>query len=948
MPPGTIYQRDFSGGWNPSVDPYNAPENVLLRADSLTWDQRTIPRLRAGSQKLYQDPLSGGSVHSLFTTLLNAQRKRLACVGDNVYQGSTLLVTLPGSGDASFGAHMGQILMARGADKRKWDGTTVRNWGLPTPASAATLSALTGNTEQMASCDAGDGWTAVEGTIAGATGYDGAANGARRMTADGTTFRAVIEKVYSSDQNFDDYAGTAGADTDLVEFYLQLTRLEDLLSITFQVDVNSGSAGSFQDDYYYFTFKPADAVKVRMTPGESLGDQYDAEAWERERAGLSMDDVSIPLPRPPVTLPPQSGTWVRFSVPRGKMLRVGSTAGKNWSTVKALRFIAQFDTVAGTVDVDNVAISGGVNRPLTGKYTVRYCYVYDSGVYEGKGPLSSISSEIEVRAGAVRAVIPASGDSQVNETWVFLMGGALNRFYRVAVRAGDGGTVDLTTSERDAVIANVTTEDNSAPPNDPLMIAGPHYDRTFVLTATRVWPSRRGNPDSFAAAQALIVGDATELPYWIIKMPDGNLYVGTSKNIYRVGGVGQEFPDGTTDFRLDPVNVEPAIDAGVCQDGFTLYYIASDGWRAFSGGNSQRVVGVLDLLYKGYARYGVQPVNLGSAHARFRCAFFDGRMYALSGEGGGESASASLHVFDGPLRYRYVYPFNIVALYREPDGKILAGCDDGHVRQLETGTDDDGARIDWVLWTKVFAGENPLQFKDPFGLEFHGSTGGQTATIQLLLDSSETVAYTTTLATLVSATVRRRMDGVTAYKAIQARVSGRSNEFTIRELSFSFRLRPQPRLHVDTGYVDTGRNYATWVRRVRLKCRAKTQLTVTPYFDDVAFAARTVSPVADRVTHYELPMPRGYKGRQPRIVVNAADDTPVAPATGGMRIDEFSRFPSGTDLTAEERIRFATVGFAPTALAGEVDHSFEMYWIEFDFAPSGNETQNRGLRVPIG
>ena len=954
MPPADQIQiRDLTGGWNPSVDAYHAPLNVLLRADNLIWEHGGVPRIRPGVQKLNTSPYDG-AIRSLFTTTLSGHRVRVKGTSTGaVYVGETLVGMFNGSGDFALGSFKGQVLMARGSVKKKSSYTTVRNWGVAADdaKSAPTVAASPGGVIEIADGVSSEGWTCdtSEGSPAYVVAHDGTAGGAIKLTPNASSHRGVVTMTFSSPQDFDDYGGgERGADTDLLEFYAKVEGFESLDEFQVQFDCNEDSAAVFQDDYYIARFVAGDAKKVKLSADEATAGLGDETEFERRRARRAVDeDTNV------VTRISGAESWMRFSLQRGKCERIGSTPNKNWSTIKAIRIVAYFNATGGALAMDDITMTGGADHQMTGKYKALYCYVYSSGEYEGKSGLSEISDPVEVRGGGLSVTVPASSDSQVNQTWIYIMGGALDQAYRAKVMNSNGGTATVGASEVDIAVANITPENNSAPPDNAIAIVAPHMSRVWVLTTTKLWPSRRNNPDSFDATQAIDIGDATETPYWLALTPDQSLYVGTSKNIYRIGGKGLEYPDGTTDFSKEPINVEPPIDSAVAQDGYVLHYMASDGWRTFAGSQTQRIVGSLDLLYRGLQRYGVPPVNLGSAHARFRCAFYAGHLYCLSGESvsGNDEYSTALHILHAgsPLRYRHTYPFGISTLYREPDGKILAGCTDGYVRELGVGETDDGEKIPVEFWTPVYDAGEPLRFKDPFDFEIQADTGATAYTIAYHLDAGDTADATNSFATNGLTVSRRRMDTVTPYRGIQLRVTGESTAFVLTEFAFNFRFRPLPRLYVDTGYVDTGRNYTSWCRAVRIKARAKTTLTATCYFDDTAFGPYTITVDPDKVTHYRVPVPRSYKGRQPRVVLSAEGDvTADLTNAGQMRIDEFSAFPSGTDLTAAERLRFNTVGFGGGAVAAETQHSFECYWIEFQFHPTGGQTQASVVRATIG
>lgn len=955
-----IELSDFKEGWNPSVDAFNAPGDCLLRADNLTLDQHNVPRLRAGSSSIASG--LGAAIHKTFTTLLNGVRKRLAAAGGNIFEDSTLLDTINGTAgyDAAFGSHQDQILYSRyGGLKRKWDGTTVRNWGIAAPTAAPTAAQSAGSTIVISTCNNGT-WSAdtSEGTQSDVTGYTGGGSQAQKIAPNGTSWRGVLSTTFTKDLN--DFSGEEGCPEDLIECYLKVEDTQLLESISLQIDVNGSSSSPFQDDYYQVILDLSTAVRVRLEGAEAV-QGADVSGFERDRVEAefrqnlrnpdswnSGDAVTSRVGR--------AKAWVRVSVPRGKWERIGSTAGKDWSTAVGARLIVQYSAAGGGgASIDNLTISGGVNHALTGKYQFRAVYVYNSGQYQGKSGYSDASDPVDLRAAGASVTVAASPDTQVNETWVYMLGGGLNTWYRAGVISGNGGTQVFGLSEVTVSILNIVMENNSEPPDNIIGIVGPHAFRTWVLTPTQLCPSRRNNPDSFDLTQAITVGDDTETPYWVVVTTEGNLFVGTSKNIYSISGYGLEYPDGTTDFAKRSIAIEPPIDYGVATDGFTILYIASDGWRAYAGGVSQRIVGTLDLLYRGQGRYGVGAVNLGSAHARFRCAFYGGKLFALAGESDIPNVDScpALHVFDlkSGIRERRLYPYNIVSLYREPDGKIIAGDDAGVVHELEIGTSDDTNLIPVTFWTPLLHGGIPLHYKDPFDMEIHCDTGGQTMTAEMYLEAASTPDFSTTFATSSEQIMARRTDTMTPFRSVQVRATVSTTAFGLRQIVFNVRPRPQSRLYVDTGYIDTGKNFVTWGRRAVVKARTRSSMTMLAYFDDVAFGPFPVLPdTLNKVTQFQVAFPKNYKGRQPRLVLYVTDNDPVPPmGQQGMRIDEFSAFPSGQDLDAAERMRFATVGFGlDNSINPETDNSFECYWIEFEYFPSGDEAEAKTTRIPIG
>jgi 2-methylcitrate dehydratase PrpD len=150
---GSIAKNNFSEGWNPSADAFNVPPNALLRMDNCVLDELGAVALRKGSAKISAAALSATDVHSLFTTSLSGTRYRMAGAGSTVFSNGTSVATsVAGSGDIAFGASQGQIRFARSTTTKKYDGTTVRNWGIAAVGAAPTLTTLSADSKTFASC----------------------------------------------------------------------------------------------------------------------------------------------------------------------------------------------------------------------------------------------------------------------------------------------------------------------------------------------------------------------------------------------------------------------------------------------------------------------------------------------------------------------------------------------------------------------------------------------------------------------------------------------------------------------------------------------------------------------------------------------------------------------------------------------------------------------------
>lgn len=803
-----MLRRDYSRGWTPSSDAVNGIKNGLLRADNLILDDLGILALRKGSSIL-TGPLADTDIHSLFTVYINGTRYRMVGAAAQVYaNGASLSQSFAGSGDISFGSDLGQIFMARGSTKKKYDGASVRNWGLAKPTGAATLAAIAPDYKVFASCDSGEspGFAADEGTVLQADGYDDVANNAIQLTADADTARGTATKDFGADTNFNQYVGGAGGiDQDLIEFYAYITDPAAIESISLMIDVGAASAASFATDYYFYEFRNYEEIEVSLHAAEFLAADFSAEGWER----ADIRDRIETRPSMVTTFrrdkPTGNVGWNKFSVPRVKMARIGGTTGRDWSTVRRVRVTFKSNTATeAIVRFDDIRIVGGDVRPLTGSYRYRVVPVYNPNAYQAKGTPSDASSLIQLKTSGCRVTVPSamvsSIDTQCNELWIYRMGGYLDAYYRVFVKTGGpfsgDQVIDDVMSDRDAMRINLKLErDNVPPPDNIIGIAADHYFRTLVLSTTHLYPSRRLDPESFPSGQALKVADADETCYWL-KKTTGAVFVGTSKDIYAIEGDGAENPDGTINFSLKPMNIgSPPISRAVASEGNLIVYLSSDGWRIFAGVSSELFVGDTHLLWTGHSwdRHGVSYINVGNLTARFSAAISKGIFTAVTPESTETVGSARLHRYNIAQQrwYRHTYTPTWRTVYREPDGTLIAGDYSGRVWQLDVGNQDNSVDIPVVMWTIQDDDDTPNNRKDAFDYEACLDTYTNPVSIALHLDGSESAAATLTTTTPGSGVYKTAINTLSPFRRIQQRITGNFSTFKWLWSRITYEPRPE-------------------------------------------------------------------------------------------------------------------------------------------------------------
>ena len=687
--------------WFPDADVVNAPEGALLRADNLVPDPEAQLALRQGSRKVYSGMQN--RVHSLYTSVLEDKLFRFAGCDDRLYRnGEDFGEVFDGQGDLAVGDDAYQVFFARGTTKKKFDGKNFYNWPIKAPEFPATLAAVTAITVEVASFNTAESpaFTVNEGTGAFVTGHDGTASGALKLTP-ASSSRATASKKFASDQNYLDILGALGSETDLFDIYVWLEEPREVDKITIMFGLDTG-ADPYKNNYYYFDFPVKDAGTVDIKDaGSSAAAAYSIYA-NRVQSVLSPSEITdIKSPDKVTTIlkrlgrfagsrsrerkDPQevSPAWTHLSVTRGQFNRIGGTAGRDWKTVRGFKVV--FAGMPGTTKVvqfDSAVWTGGGNRSLTGRFRLGYRFVRNfAGKYYELSPISPISAYIDLTQQALQVTIPAQAlagkDPQVNQVWVYLIGGFLDTYYRFAVVSAvvqQGMTIDELTNpvgsnfqtktertrlstwgftkitEGDAVVAdliftirmselealteNEVIEPGSVgPPDSIVAIAGPFNSRMFVLTEEgRLYPSSQDTPSSFSLYHHLDLrryGD----PLWAVLTSSG-VYVGMTKDIIRVAGTGDESEDRVTvDLYPEPLHVgNPPVDLAVVSDGNAVVYRSADGPMMLTGTSLTPVPPAgTSLLWRGQQRHGVEALNI--VDGRFRFAIDNHILFMMAPEG---------------------------------------------------------------------------------------------------------------------------------------------------------------------------------------------------------------------------------------------------------------------------------------------------------------------------
>lgn len=291
----------FTGPWRPGADEFSADPGVLLRADNLSLDEEGIVSLRLGSKAISQADTS--RVVDIFSTVLGTRERIVTVDADQIIVDGVIVdgSTLEGGGDIALGAVRGHLLVANGSTKYKYDGTTLRNWGIEAPTDAPAVDVVDVATLTMADFSSASAeFTASEGTKGNTTGYDGVANAATTLTPAVGTGRGIMSHTYAAEVNTLNLGGKGG-DFDIFSFWLNDPQPEKFTFLIIEFGLSEGSDPFLTDSYYYMLGSFIEPIQPTVEEVEKSKEKQEAEQPEPEEvpSGGDEDPHEDPYHDPP-------------------------------------------------------------------------------------------------------------------------------------------------------------------------------------------------------------------------------------------------------------------------------------------------------------------------------------------------------------------------------------------------------------------------------------------------------------------------------------------------------------------------------------------------------------------------------------------------------------------------------------------------------------------------
>ena len=852
-----ILINDFKAGWLPCDDPISGRKNGLLKMDNMELDSNGALSLQGGTSVLV-GPYPGGTPHTLYSKLINGQKHNYAAIsGGAVYRDSDVIATGGDNLNAGFGTAFNFTLIGSGAVRIKDSGSGIPiNLGISPPAAAPRI--------QYAQ-------TQVPKITIGALGD-------------------VVIPVMDSNFPSDNVLVIDPTQTDPSVVVIQSYPTD-------KIDTTIFPGGGVQTDNDYIvlngglTYGPFGADRPKAL-------QFDILLNPGDAAGNQVSDYFtylIPELRNVGTLTNTGHIDFSIKILRSLFTRVGS-GPQGWESVYGFRITYQgynlFNNedliISGSTTPSNgyIYFMGGSNTQ-DGAYEYAQMDVNNTGSYLAKSILGPASAIVNAEKGQIQITPNTAVDPQCNEVWIFRSGGSLDQWYRVAkITSNYNQPFFDTLSDSDAETLDITVNLNLISvkdiPDKIFDIVGPINGRWYYFTTNFMYPSDVNNPDLVDASEAVrICGSSSELFMWARIVNASTVLVGTSLDIYQLSGTFETLPDNSIDIYYLPLGVKyPPITCDVDTYGGSAFYLASDGWRTFSGSGQAAFVGNqnntlvspnLDRLYRGETCSDYEPPSIQQLPRSFRMpvVIAKNKLWCFVYT----ATQSRIEVYD--FIRQYWRPSNyglgpVSAATKTQDGQVIASySNDSKLRTIDLQISkliDGVTKQAPMIQTMVFDGDIPRQRKDsstikikltnsdavPVGLTIESGT--QTGTLlgytsvntipsdfAFDLSSPTCQGYPTTLVNIAK-----------TYQVTIGIVN--VSNLIVNNISITFDPRPEQRSFIRV----QAQNYGTGARKrlYTLPFQIDTlgnDVAFTPIVDGVSKTALTVNSNGKRTFNYNFP-----------------------------------------------------------------------------------------------
>jgi hypothetical protein len=784
-------QRLLDGGVNLHAPGDLLPENGAQDIKNFAYDQKGNLRSRRG--------------HTLVSSIGSAIHSQIKAIGSRFQGASTALYKAGVSITSGFdGNPLGltsqqKWLWVMNQSKQcKYDGTNVRDWGIAPPAAAPTTAAGAELATTIATFEAAEAWT-VDPT--GVESYDadhveGTTSLYLNIQEEGTWTASATKSL-----DLSVVGGSDQSDLDKFRLYIYTNRGRRIDDLTVLIDCGDGS---FKNDFYraVIPHKFFRHAKKEWTP------------FYIRRTQPAKDD-GLPY-----------------------FERVGSTAGKDWATVAAIRLIV--DTRAKVkVKFDKFQVYGSTDAQIEGT-DIQYYVTWANDDGHESNP-SDPSDKIVVDLHNVVVTRPAAGaDAQVTKWNLWREGGGLDGVYRVnrtPIAIATTSYNDTQSNDDLTLFGKQMPTDNDLPPAAKVL-AGPYLGYQLAANTSahkaRLHWSKQWMPYAFPGAALdegnwVDIGDTGEEILAMTVRPRVVL-VYKENTIHRIVGDIDLNPE--TEITNSPIGI--IGQNGVCKAGSSDVLHAKDGIYIFNGDDVVKISDNLDPIFRGLTTtlasgVTIPPISTSNRH-KSCVAFKNDRIYFSYPESGQSEPNITV-VFNKATSIWTRDSRGFRSIYNEGEnGELLGGLSAGDLVAMENGTDDAGSSIPLVFHSRLFNAGLPDSDKTWEDCTIEANTGGTALTVTAYTSDG---AVAIALGTITSSSRQRFVLSLAAAlgvvsRNIAIRVSGSvSAQAEINALVVNFYPEARQAKSFDTDELSLGTHKLKLVREAKIDADNAAAITVT-------------------------------------------------------------------------------------------------------------------------
>lgn len=549
-----------------------------------------------------------------------------------------------------------------------------------------------------------------------------------------------------------------------------------------------------------------------------------------------------------------SDQWQGFGIVgiplrRGDWQRIGTTTGRDWSTITGIIVYIQTgpsgQSPTGTVAVrmSNLYMTGG-SGPDSGEPAASpFDYVYTNydprtGAEGNPSAEQLATNYLDSLRRTINVTPAAYSDSNILQRF-YRRGGSLpTDWYFVGTNSANGGVFADTNTDTEAAAAGSVENSNYQPvptvddDGDTILaqplssIWGPLQDLIFgcgdPYRPGYIYFCKPGNPDSWPDDSLTEVCSPSE------EILTGCLYGGQS-----FAFSGEHCFVLYPNFSSDSPTVTSTITQ--CTRGLVsrwalatgisgMYFIASDGIYRTSGGPEDWISKDIDPLFNGMSKNGVAAIDLTDLEA-MRLEIFENELYFQYHDSNGSSQCL---VYSIPYQFWRQYTFGRAtsAFYTDEgnaEPTLLMGAESTGRVYSYSGTNDDGLDIQCGFRTGAVTFGSP-RFEKRFGDQMLDIDGqGNIVTLQNFLNY-ETVTDSAQVSTLSSGRKRVIYDGFgdtpQRGNSISTNISWASNSVSpiVYQLGNTIIIEPEITINRVTQWDDLNSPDASYIMGVTFDC----------------------------------------------------------------------------------------------------------------------------------